>query len=226
MLVSRKMFYDRIKPNHLLSSYCPVINWHRCSSAIQTLGGGIQSRHVGSALLSFLQLYRPLSVSNLAGHVISTPHCALHHPSVSPVMLGPLSRVDSLCWLALKILVLCVGRSSSSRCAGFATVSEQLYFSTVPPGSECTVGFSQHLSDLKAGIKRGEECSDEWMNDNQALLSASHRTYGAVWLCRQASWWVMKRASSVLTSQLHITSFSPNSTQCSLGNCQAPRARE
>lgn len=50
MLVSRKMFYDRIKPNHLILSYCQVINWHRCSSAIHTLGGGIQSRHVGSAL--------------------------------------------------------------------------------------------------------------------------------------------------------------------------------
>lgn len=33
------------------------------------------------------------------------------------------------------------------------------------------------------GGERGGEWSDEGMNDNQVVLSASHSTYGAVWLC-------------------------------------------
>lgn len=64
------------------------------------------------------------------------------------------------------------------------------------------------------------------MNDTQASLSASHWTYGAAWLCRQTRWKVMKWATFVLTSQLHVTCFSPTSTQWRLGTGQAPGARK
>lgn len=60
--------------------------------------------------------------------------------------LSPLCH--SLFWLTIKVLVLCTGWSSSCSVSGLSMVSEQLYLSALVPGSERTVGFSQHLSSL------------------------------------------------------------------------------
>lgn len=54
----------------------------------------------------------------------------------------------SLFWLTVKVLVLYIGRSSSCSVSRLSVVSKQLYLSTLLPGSEPTVGFSQHLLSL------------------------------------------------------------------------------
>lgn len=95
----------------------------------------------------------------------------------SPVTLGPLPHVHSLCSLTLNILVLCAGWSSSNRLAGFSTVSVQLYFSTVPPWLERTVGRSQHLSNLKAGnLGKGKE-RKRWDDWNEGLAGPKLRRH-------------------------------------------------
>lgn len=94
------------------------------------------------------------AIQTLGGGTQSHHLCYNVVPSLSPAY--------SLCLLALKVLALCADMSSSCRCAGSATVSEQLYLSTDLLRSGVTVGFTQHLSNLEAGItrRRGEEWLD------------------------------------------------------------------
>lgn len=123
----------------------------------------------------------------------------LEHPTR---MLQLQSHGYSLFWQSLKLLALCVGWRFSCRCSGSVTDSVQLYLSIILVRSEVTAGFKQHLSNLKAEVEsRGNDTNgltNGWTNDegaflisSQVVLPASRSTYGALSLCRQASWQVM-----------------------------------
>lgn len=111
----------------------------RCSTTIASLGGATHSGH-GTSVMGASCFDQPLRVF-YCKHLFFSVH--------------------SLCCLAWKVLALRVGSSSRSRLPGSAAASKQLCVNTRPPGSECTVWFTQHPSVLLAGIEKKQQKTEE-----------------------------------------------------------------